>query len=427
MKITARTLPSLICTVTLLLSLQASATSVPRGTISDVRIANVSDKGFTVSWTTNVAAAGRVNYGSTPALGSSRADDPDARPYTHHVSLGGLNPSTSYYFDVVSDGYTDDNGGSHYSVTTGPTLAIPGMDTVYGQVFRPGGVTPVAGAIVYVTVADRNGSGGSGRSAALSALSDADGYWFANLASVRTASHAGYFSYSAAGGDDLELQADDGPPGRAALTVDLGQSYVAGGYRAATPPLILSLFNLSGVVTLDGAAVAAGTTIAAWCGGSQRVATAAYLQADASWYALDAPGDDPATPGVREGCIPSETVTFKVGAHWSEQAVPWVSGSLALTLTAVSATPPAPVPPRLDAAAAGGGVQLSWREDEANRSYELWRSTAPYFTPGAAGTEILANALSDCSRVGGVITCQDAGALGEAATNYFYFALQPGQ
>jgi hypothetical protein len=294
------------------------------------------------------------------------------------------------------------------------------MDTVYGQVFRPGGVTPVAGAIVYVAVADRNGSGDSGWSATLSALSDSDGYWFANLASVRTADFAGYFSYSAAGGDDLELEANDGPPGVAALTVDLGQSYVPGGYRAALPSLVLLPFSPSGIVTLDGAAVAAGTAIAAWCGGSQQAATTAFVQAAASWYALDVPGDDPATPGVREGCFPSETVTFKIDAYWSEQAVPWVSGSQALDLGAISTPPEPPVAPDLTAAGAAGSVQLSWPEDADNRSYEVWRSTAPYFAPGAAGVEILANAANDCSSGSGVVTCQDAGAIGDATANYFY-------
>jgi hypothetical protein len=445
---TARTLSLLACAALLLLGLQASAMSAPRGTIANVRVTNLSDKGFTVSWTTNVASVGQVNYGTTPALGSSRSDDPGAGPYTHHVTLTGLLPGTTYYFDVVSGGYTDNNSGAHYTATTGPTLAIPGTDSVYGQVFRPGGVTPVAGAIVYVTVADRNGSGGAGRSAVLSALSDSDGYWFVNLASVRTADSAAYFSYSAAGGDDLELQADDGPPGRAGLTVDLGQSYVAGGYRAATPPLILSPFNLSGVVTLDGAAVAGGTPIAAWCGGAERAATAAYLLAGASWYALVVPGDDPATAGVREGCVASETVTFKAGSQWAQQAVPWVSASLALSLTASTTPPPAPAAPDPTIGLTGGVLRLAWPEDAANRSYEVWRSTQPYLVPGAAGAEILANAQGDCVSTGGVVTCQDTGAIGDAAVNYFYrvragnatdavsdsgwvgkfgFALQPGQ
>ncbi len=431
MKNTARTLLLLAWAIMLLCS---PATAVPApaamglnaptmmpGATSNVRVTNLSDKGFTVSWVTNVAAAGQVNYDTTPTLGRQQADDLGAGPYTHHVSLGGLAPSVTYYFDVVSDGQTDDNGGLHYSVTTGPTLAIPSMDTIYGQVFRPDGVTPVAGAIVYVTVADRNGSGSSDRSAPLSALSDADGYWFVNLASIRAADYAAYFSYSAAGGDDLELQANDGPPGVAALTVDLGQSYVSGGYRTALPPLMLLPFSLSGIVTLDGAYVATGTTVAAWCGGAQRAATVAYLQAGASWYAsLAVPGDDPATPGVREGCLPAETVTFKVGNHWAGQAVPWVSASQPLDLAALTTLAPAPVAPVLTINLAGNAIPLSWAENAANQSYEVWRSAAPYFSPGAAGAEILANAPTDCTHSGGVFTCVDPGAAGNPAAHRFY-------
>lgn len=416
----SRTLLLLACTAVMLFGPQSSVVSAPAGMISDLRVTNLSDKGFTVSWMTNVASTGRVSYGTTPALGSNRADDAGAGPYAHHVTLSGLTPGTTYYFDVISGGYTDNNGGAHYSVTTGPTLAIPGTDTVYGQVFRPDGVTPVAGVIVYVTVVDRNGSGSAGRSATLSALSDAAGYWFVNLASIRTVNAAAYFSYSPAGGDDLELSARHGPWGNAALTVDLGQSYVAGSYRAPTPPLILAPFGPSGTVTLDGAAVAAGTTVAAWCGGVQRATTAVFIQNGASRYALVVPGDDPATPSVREGCLPAETVTFRVGDYWSGQAVPWTSGGLALALTAVSAAPSAPVAPPVTAVNAGGGVQLRWPEDAANRSYEVWRSTTPYFTPGSAGTEVLANAAGDCVRSGGTFTCADPGATGSPDVNYFY-------
>jgi len=424
--------------------------------ISNIRVTNVSDMGFSVSWITSATAAGSLNYGTTPALGNNQPDDPGAGPYAHHVTLDWpSSPNTLYYFDVVSDGETDDNGGLHYTVTTGSALGLPRNDLVYGQVFQADEVTPAAGAVVYITAVDRNGAGSSGRSASFSFLADSDGYWFVNLAGIRTTDYSAYFSYSPAGGDDLELQAEGGPPGIAGLTVDLGQSY-APDNRLPLPALVLCItcralppFSPSGIVTLDGAYVTAGTTVAAWCSGAQMRTTAAYVQAGVSRYpTLAVPGDDSATPVVREGCFVSETVTFKVGAVWATQAVPWISGATALTLTASSAARPAPVALALTIGRVGNAVQLSWPDDPANRSYEVWRSTAPYFTPAAAGAEILANALSDCSRVGGVITCQDAGAVGDPTTNYFYlvragngtdavsdsgwvgkfgFALQPGQ
>lgn len=207
--------------------------------ISGVRVTNVSDKSFTVSWTTDAPAAGSLSYGATPALGSSQADDPGAGQYTHHVTLSGLSPATAYYFDVVADGSIDNNGGLHYAVTTGPTLSIPGSDTIFGRVLRSDGATPAQGAIVYVTLVDRDGTGSSGRSAILSALVDDSGYWFLNLAVARASDGQTYFAYSAAGGDDLELQAQGGPSGVAQLTVDVGQSNDPQGNPASLPDLVL--------------------------------------------------------------------------------------------------------------------------------------------------------------------------------------------
>ena len=54
MKNTIRPLLLLASTI-LLLHTPAAAVSRPAGTISNVRVTNLSDKGFTVSWTTNVA------------------------------------------------------------------------------------------------------------------------------------------------------------------------------------------------------------------------------------------------------------------------------------------------------------------------------------------------------------------------------------
>jgi len=108
-------------------------------TISDVRTTNVRDVSFTVSWITDVDADGEVHYGTDPAnlnqiaydvRGAGTSDD------THYVTLQALVPNTTYYFDLISGGTTDDNDGAHYSVATGPTLGLPGSDTIYGQVFK---------------------------------------------------------------------------------------------------------------------------------------------------------------------------------------------------------------------------------------------------------------------------------------------------
>lgn len=200
----------------------ATTVSTPAVTITDVRVTNVRDKSFTVSWVTDQPATGEVHYGTDPAnLGQIAHDDRgrETRDDTHYVTLANLAPEVTYYFDVVSDGTTDDNGGAHYAVTTGPTLGVPPSDTIYGQVFRSDGSTPATGTIVYILLRDADGKGSSGEASPLSALVDSGGYWYTNLANVRTTDLTDYFSYSASG-DEVVLTAQGAGEGTASQTTD---------------------------------------------------------------------------------------------------------------------------------------------------------------------------------------------------------------
>ena len=181
----------------------------PPPEICCVHTTNVRDISFTVSWLTNVEASGEVRYGTDPAsLDQIAYDDRgvDTSDDTHYVTLQGLTPETTYYFDVGSGPTTDDNDGAHYTVTTGPTLGLPPSDTIYGQVFKEDGTTPAEGAIVYITLRDADGSGSSDQAATLAALVDSNGYWYTNLGNARTADLTAYFDYSASG-DRLGLDA----------------------------------------------------------------------------------------------------------------------------------------------------------------------------------------------------------------------------
>lgn len=253
--------------------------------ISAIRITNVTDKSFTVSWLTDVAAGGEVRYGTTPALGSTRGHDADigSSAYVHHVTIGGLTPNTIYYFDVVSDGSVDDNGGAHYQFTTPSTGSVPGVDYAFGTVYHEDGTTPAHGAVVYVTLVDRDGSGSPGASATLSAVTNNAGAWFVNLASVRTGDYTSFFQYTATGGDDLHVQVQAGPAGMAAMAIDVGQTNDAGGNPKALPDLVLrGIADVNG----DGAARAADLQDIAKRWGSQRTSPNYLARAD-----LDADGD----------------------------------------------------------------------------------------------------------------------------------------
>jgi uncharacterized repeat protein (TIGR01451 family) len=110
---------------------------------------------------------------------------------------------------------------------------------------------------------------------------------------------------------------------------------------------------------------------------------------------------------------------------------------------------PAPSAPAAAASRTGSDVVISWQHAAANASYKVWRSTTPYFTPGAGGSTVIASGLTpspNCTRSSDTISCTDPGALagvgsyfylvqalnpaGAVTSDYrggFTFALQPGQ
>ena len=192
--------------------------------ITGVKVTSVRDTSFAISWSTDVIATGWVNYGTSPAsLEQTAYDDRGAKAIgqSHHVTLQGLSPETTYYFEVVSGATVDDHKGHCYQVTTGPTLELPASDSIYGRVFESDGVTPAEGAIVYVTLRDADGVGSPGEAEVMSALVDADGWWQANLGNARLADGTGYFTYSTAG-DAVVLMAQGPADGFASRTVGTG-------------------------------------------------------------------------------------------------------------------------------------------------------------------------------------------------------------
>lgn len=181
------------------------------------------DVSFTVSWLTDLDAPGEVHYGTDPNNLNQTASDlrgAMTSEQTHYVRVENILPNTTYYFDVVSGNTTDNNNGSHYSLTTGDTLGVPSSDTIYGPVLQADGSTPAIGSLVYITLEDNNGTGSPAQAAPLSALvTDQNGLWYTNLGNVRSADLSSYFNYSAAG-DKLHLEAQRAPDQVGCITVD---------------------------------------------------------------------------------------------------------------------------------------------------------------------------------------------------------------
>ena len=136
---------------------------------------------------------------------------------THYVVVSSLTPDTTYYFDTLSDGVVDDNGGGHYTVTTGRVIpgSPPGSFAITGTVYLSGGALPAANVIVYLQV--QNGvSGTSQLATSFLNRTAANGGWGYNLGNLRTADNQSYFAWAV--GDTITLTTQGGVLGTGQIT-----------------------------------------------------------------------------------------------------------------------------------------------------------------------------------------------------------------
>ncbi len=161
-------------------NLKASPDQDPK----EVRITNVSDKSFSVSWITDKATVGFVSFGeSATTLNQTSPDTDDSAKNVHTITVVGLSANKDYFFKLSSDGVLKDNNGIAWKVRTGPTLSVStNSQIVSGNVVTSTG-QPVTQAIVYINVSG---------SSSISAKVSANGSWVLPLSKLRTSDLAGY-------------------------------------------------------------------------------------------------------------------------------------------------------------------------------------------------------------------------------------------
>lgn len=177
--------------------LAKSRTASPAGTSAlapkQVKLTNISDTGFSVSWTTDETAAGLIKVGTEPnSLKTTVLDDRDQLSGSkgnfgiHHASAKNLAANTKYFFKIESGGKNYDNQGKPFEITTGPALANPPpADPVYGTILTAAN-TPAEEVIVYLNLAN---------AAPLSALVKSGGDWAVSLSTARTSDLKSFLSY----------------------------------------------------------------------------------------------------------------------------------------------------------------------------------------------------------------------------------------
>lgn len=182
-----------------------------------VKISNISDNSFTVSWVTpDKPTVGFVQYGQSN-LTETASDDRDSggpKPRTtHHITLKNLAPQTSYFFKISSAGQTFDNNGQSYQVTTAPTTADtpPLPQPIFGKV-KTADNKPPQEAVVYVII---------GEGTLLSSYTRADGNWLVTLNNARTKDLSTYLNPQE--GDQLTVTIQAGLEGFISQITTLAQ------------------------------------------------------------------------------------------------------------------------------------------------------------------------------------------------------------
>lgn len=170
----------------ILFGTKAATDNIPK----DVRISNVTDKTFTVSYITDASVLGSIKFGKSEQGGQVALDDRDtaqgtSKEYTvHYISVKNLDPTTTYTFTITSGEESFSNNNVPYEVTTAGQLANPPPDQestesessiLNGKVILDDGTSPVEG-LVYI-----NSEG----SQLLSTMVKADGSYSLDLTNLR--------------------------------------------------------------------------------------------------------------------------------------------------------------------------------------------------------------------------------------------------
>lgn len=143
----------------------------------NVKISNVTDNSFSVSWTTEKEVAGVVKWGKTSAsLEENEASELKNPGTVHYTNVRGLGSSSNYYFKINSGGVDYDNNDLSWSIKTGPNIGSPAnSQTISGTVLTATG-SPAAKVVVEISIIG---------SSSLSTTTSANGSWTTPLSALR--------------------------------------------------------------------------------------------------------------------------------------------------------------------------------------------------------------------------------------------------
>jgi len=159
-----------------------------------IKITNVSDNKFSVSWVSKTINSGAIEYGAVGGkidnIGNDIRDvgSETGKYLTHHVTVEGLQPNTQYAFRIVTGDKKTvfDNNGSPYTVTTGSVIAqTPVSVSFYGNV-QTSTKQPATDTLVYLTLPGGVSS---------STIAQENGNYTFTLSTIRTSEGKSYVDF----------------------------------------------------------------------------------------------------------------------------------------------------------------------------------------------------------------------------------------
>ena len=173
-----------------LLQTKASPTQQPQ----NVRLTNVTDNSFTVSYITADKISGSLNYGKDKTLGQSALDKKDQQikkvtdKEIHSITVNNLTSLTKYYFTITSGQDTYLNNNQPFEIVTAQTILTlsTNNDILSGKITLPNGLPPNEG-IIYIT---------TDNSAVISQTLKPDGTYEIPLSLIRTDDLSSYFNFN---------------------------------------------------------------------------------------------------------------------------------------------------------------------------------------------------------------------------------------
>lgn len=149
----------------------ASVEGIPK----DVRITNISDSSFSVSWFTSTPTTGVVKYGEGNSQTQTAISELPSGT-TQYVNVKNLKPSTLYSFKIMSGGVEYDTQGNPWQVTTPASIGISESNIIISGNIKTATDTPAKGVLVYAQIPDGT---------SLSTFTSSEGNWLMPISSSR--------------------------------------------------------------------------------------------------------------------------------------------------------------------------------------------------------------------------------------------------